>query len=224
MEFLRRHLALLVLGAVIAIGSFNLGFNSGEKSLSTSAAGIMNAEEGKPADVDFAPFWKAWNLLNERYVSASSTAKVTNNQEKVWGAISGITDSLHDPYTVFFPPVESKLFESDIRGNFEGVGMEIVAKDGAITVIAPLKDSPASRAGIMASDRIVKINDNETANLTTEGAVLIIRGPKDTQVTLTIVREGQSEPFDLEVTRDVINIPTIGTRELPGGIFVVELY
>ena len=224
MEFLKKHVALLVLGAVIAIGSFYLGFNSGEKSLSTAIVGIENAAEDQPVSVDFAPFWKAWNLINEKYVPASTTSKAIGDQEKVWGAIKGLTDSLDDPYTVFFPPVESELFEADIRGNFEGVGMEVVAKDGAITVIAPLKNSPASRAGIMAGDRIVKIDDKETSNLSTEDAVQIIRGPKGTRVTLTIFRNGETEPFDVGVVRDVINIPTINTKELPGGIFIIELY
>ncbi len=102
--------------------------------------------------------------------------------------------------------------------------MEVVAKDGAIIGIAPLKNSPASRAGIIAGDRIVKIGNKETSNLSTEDAVGIIRGPKGTWVTLTIFRNGAKEPFDIEVVRDVIDIPTIDTRELPGGIFVIELY
>ncbi|MDO8569662.1 MAG: S41 family peptidase [bacterium] len=224
MEFLRKHAALLIIGVIIAIGSFNLGFNSGEKSLSTAVVGIENTAEGKPTNVDFAPFWKAWNLINEKYVPASTTAKTVDSQEKVWGAIQGMTNSLGDPYTVFFPPVESELFESDIRGNFEGVGMEVVAKDGAITVIAPLKNSPASRAGIMAGDRIIKIDNKETANLSTEDAVGLIRGPRGTRVTLTIFRNGAKEPIEIEVVRDVIDIPTIDTKELPGGIFLIELY
>lgn len=224
MEFLKKHLALLIIAVVIAVGSFSLGFNSGEKSLATTIGGIENITEGKPTNVDFAPFWKAWNLLNEKYVPASTTAKTVNDQEKVWGAIQGLTNSLGDPYTVFFPPVASELFESDIRGNFEGVGMEVVAKDGAITVIAPLKNSPASRAGIMAGDRIIKIDSKETANLSTEDAVQLIRGPGGTQVTLTIIRNGTKEPFGVKVVRDVIDIPTIDTKELPGDIFVIELY
>ena len=146
------------------------------------------------------------------------------DQKKVWGAIEGLTDSLGDPYTVFFPPVESKLFEADIRGNFDGIGAEILAQDGAITVIAPLKNSPAEKAGIIAGDRIIKINDKETSSLSTEDAVQLIRGERGTQVVLTIFRSGVKEPFDVTVTRDVIDIPTINTKELPNGIFVIELY
>ncbi|OHA88968.1 MAG: hypothetical protein A3C70_00460 [Candidatus Zambryskibacteria bacterium RIFCSPHIGHO2_02_FULL_43_14] len=224
MEFLRRHAALFVLGVIIAFGSYNLGLNSGTKNVSATITRVENATEEGLSDVDFAPFWRAWNLINEKYVPASTTAKTVDNQEKVWGAIGGLAESLGDPYTVFFPPVESKLFEDDIRGNFEGVGMEVVAQEGAITVIAPLKNSPASRAGIIAGDRIIKIGSKETVNLSTEDAVQLIRGPKGTQVTLTIFRNGTKEPFEMKVTRDVIDIPTIDTRELPGGIFVIELY
>ena len=224
MEFLRKHAALLIFGVIIAVGFYNIGFNAGEKSLSGVVIGLENKTEGEPVSVDFAPFWKAWNLIDEKYVPASTTAKVIGDQEKVWGAIQGLTSSLGDPYTVFFPPVESKLFESDIRGNFDGVGMEVVAKDGAITVIAPLKNSPASRAGILAGDRIIKINGKETSNLTTEDAVQLIRGPRGTKVTLTIFRNGIKEPFDIEVIRDIIDIPTAETKELPEGIFVIELY
>ncbi|MDP2642063.1 MAG: S41 family peptidase [bacterium] len=224
MEFLRKHSALLALGVIIAVVSFNLGFNSGERSLSTAVSGIENTSEEKPDGVDFAPFWRAWNLINEKYVPASTTAKTVTDQEKVWGAIQGLTGSLGDPYTVFFPPVESKLFESDIRGDFEGVGMEIVAQDGAITVIAPLKNSPAENAGIIAGDRIIKVGEKETSSLTTEDAVQLIRGPKGTRVTLTVFRNGEKEPFEVEVVRDVINVPTISTNQLPNDIFVIELY
>src|SRR3990167_5541315 len=224
MEFLRKHAGLLIVGAVIAIIFYNVGFSAGGKALTADRAGLENTEEGEPISVDFAAFWKAWNLLNEKYVPASTTAKAVGDQEKVWGAIEGLTDSLGDPYTVFFPPVESKLFEADIRGNFDGIGAEILAQDGAITVIAPLKNSPAEKAGIIAGDRIIKINDKETSSLSTEDAVQLIRGERGTQVVLTIFRSGVKEPFDVTVTRDVIDIPTINTKELPNGIFVIELY
>src|SRR3990167_9404631 len=224
MEFLRKHSALLILALIIAFTSYRVGVNVGEETKANLTQRLENATEDQPMGVDFASFWKVWSLLEEKYVSASTTAKTVNEQEKVWGAIEGLADSLGDPYTVFFPPVESEMFESDIRGNFEGVGMEIVAEDGAITVIAPLKNSPASRAGLMAGDKIIKVGDRTTSSLSTEDAVQLIRGPKGTKVSLTIFRTGVKEPFEVQVTRDVINIPTISTKSLPGGIFVIELY
>lgn len=224
MTFLRKHGALVGLGIVIAALSFSLGFRNGTKEVAVITPSLENQEEGQPKGVDFAAFWKAWNLINEKYVSASSTAKQVGDQEKVWGAIQGLAGSLKDPYTVFFPPVESKMFEADIRGNFEGVGMEVLAQDGAITVIAPLKESPAARAGIMAGDRIVKINGSETNALSTEDAVQLIRGARGTAVNLTVFRKGVKEPFDLNVVREVINIPTINVSRLPNGIFKIDLY
>lgn len=223
MEFFRKHAAVLAAGALIAAAFYTIGYNSGEDSVNSVVANIEGTEN-QPLSVDFSPFWKAWNLINEKYVPASTTSETVTDQEKVWGAIQGLTDSLGDPYTVFFPPVEAELFESDIRGNFEGIGAEIVAQEGAITVIAPLRDSPAERAGLQAGDRIIKIGDRETTSITTEDAVQIIRGPRGTAVNLTIFRNEVSEPFEVRVVRDIINIPTLSTEELPGGIFLIELY
>ena len=224
MEFLRKHSALLILALIIAFTSYRVGVNVGEETKANLTQRLENATEDQPMGVDFASFWKVWSLLEEKYVSASTTAPDVSDEEKVWGAIEGLTSSLGDPYTVFFPPVESEMFEADIRGNFEGIGAEIVAQEGAITVIAPLKDSPAERSGLQAGDRIIKIDDRETTGLSTEDAVQIIRGERGTPVVLTIFRAEAKEPFDVTVVRDTINIPTIDTKELPNGIFVIELY
>jgi carboxyl-terminal processing protease len=224
MEFLRKHAAVIGLAVLIAAVFYGAGIREGERHTSATASFLENTAEGAPAAVDFSAFWKAWNLINEKYVPASTTAENIEDQEKVYGAIKGLASSLEDPYTVFFPPVESEMFESDIRGNFEGVGMEVLAQDGAITVIAPLKNSPAFRAGIIAGDKIIKINNEATSGLSTEDAVQLIRGPQGTRVTLTLFRSGVKEPFDVSVTREVIDIPTINTAILPGGVFKIDLY
>jgi carboxyl-terminal processing protease len=213
-------LAAILLAALF----FYAGFHAGKNSAQQTAIGVSNMELGQPADVDFAPFWKAWNILNDKFVQASTTAPTVGNQEKVWGAIEGLTASLGDPYTVFFPPVESEMFESDIRGNFEGVGMEILSQDGAITVIAPLKGSPAEKAGILPGDKIVRINGKPTADMTTEEAVQLIRGPRGEEVKVTVFRNGTEEPFEVGIVRDVIDIPTINSRDIGNGIFMIELY
>jgi len=224
MEFLKRHQSLVITGILIAVVSFYAGKREGTLSSAGRATDLQNQTMDQPGNVDFSSFWKAWNTINEKYVPASTTAETVTTQDKVYGAIEGLASSLGDPYTVFFPPVESKLFESDIRGNFEGVGMEILAQSGALTVIAPLKGSPAERAGMQAGDRIIKIGDKETNGLTTEDAVQIIRGPKGTPVSFTVVRQDKKEPFEVTVVREVIDIPTINTQELPGGIFKIDLY
>jgi carboxyl-terminal processing protease len=224
MEFLRKHAAVVALVFVVGVGSYFVGVEKGSHRLSNAASALEGENTERPSNVDFSAFWKAWNLINEKYVPASTTAEQISDDEKVYGAIQGLAGSLEDPYTVFFPPVEAEIFESDIRGNFEGVGMEVLAQGGAITVIAPLKNSPAERAGMQAGDRIIRINEKETAGLSTEDAVLIIRGPRGTSVKLTIVRPGVKEPFEVSIERAVIDIPTINTQALPGGVFKIDLY
>ncbi len=224
MELLRKHSALITVAVALVLSSYFIGVHKGRGEVSTQVVDLLNQTADKPSAVDFAPFWKAWNLINEKYVPASSTQKQVNDQEKVYGAIKGLADSLGDPYTVFFPPVESEMFEADIRGNFEGVGMEVLAQDGAITVVSPLKGSPASRAGMLAGDRIIKIDGKDTSGLTTEDAVQIIRGPRSTSVTLTVFRNSIKQPFDVTIIRETISIPTINTERLSGGIFKIDLY
>ena len=224
MELLKKHSALIVVGLVLVTSAYYAGLRNGRDQVSAVVLGLENQTTDQPREVDFSPFWKAWNLIAEKYVPASTTKETIDNQEKVYGAIKGLANSLEDPYTVFFPPVEAKLFEADIRGNFEGVGMEILAQEGAITVVSPIKNSPASRAGMLPGDRIIKINGKETSGLTTEDAVQLIRGPRGTSVTLTVFRNGNKQPFDVSVERDIINIPTINTSTLPGDIFKIDLY
>jgi len=176
--------------------------------------------DGKPiTDEQFAPFWKVWNTLNEKFV----TATTTDSQKRIWGAIQGLAASQGDPYTVFFPPEEDKAFKGDIAGNFEGVGMEIGIKDGILTVVTPLKNSPADKAGVMAGDKIVKIDDMSTNDLSVDKAVKKIRGAKGTTVKLILYREGNSEPIEKSIVRDVIDIPTLET-EKKNGVYIIKLF
>ncbi|MDP3726381.1 MAG: S41 family peptidase [bacterium] len=171
--------------------------------------------------VDFSPFWKTWNTINEKFVSTAST---TADQEKVWGAIGGLVDSLNDPYSVFLPPQESETFAENISGNFGGVGMEIGVEEGILTVIAPLKNTPAEKAGILSRDKILKIDEAETTKMRVDEAVRLIRGPIGTEVSLTIKRVGVEKPFEIKIKRDVITIPTIDTEKLPEGVFLIKFY
>lgn len=224
METLRKHAALIVIALLIALGSYQLGVRNGENTLSVAAPMLENENAGQPTAVDFSPFWKVWNLIEEKYVPASTTAETVGDEEKIYGAIEGLAQSLGDPYTVFFPPVESEMFASEVRGNFEGVGMEVLAEEGAITVVTPLKDSPASRAGILAGDKVIKIDDKPTSGLSTEDAVTLIRGHKGTAVRLTIFRSGAKEPFEVRVVRDTINLPVINTELIGTDVFKIDLY
>ncbi|HRH22498.1 MAG TPA: S41 family peptidase [Candidatus Paceibacterota bacterium] len=232
----KRFSLAIILGFVI-LGSFSFGFFAGSTQGPESAvpALIANSDSAIQDSVDFSTFWKAWTVLNDKFAGTS-----TPPQERVWGSIKGLADSFNDPYTVFFPPEEAKIFEEEIKGNFEGVGMEVGIKDGRITVVAPIKGSPAERAGIKTGDQILKIGDTSTEGLALEAAIKLIRGKAGTSVTLTLGRTGEKAPLEIKVTRAVIDIPTIrtktkdevatagstqsGTGLRKDGIFVIELY
>src|SRR3989338_1152480 len=158
-------------------------------------------------NTDFAPFWQAWDLIEQKYVNIGDVKR----QDMVYGAISGMLKSLGDPYTVFFPPKENAEFQSEVKGAFEGVGMEVGMRKNIITIIAPLKDSPAEKAGVKAGDKILKIDDHSASGLTLEEAVRYIRGPKGTKVKIIVARDGEESTLTIEIERAVINIPVIDT-------------
>jgi len=172
-----------------------------------------------PEEIDFSLFWEAYHKLQEKFVDKTKI----DIQKMIYGAISGMVKSLGDPYTVFFPPEETKRFEEDVKGQFEGVGMEIGIKKGQLQIIAPLEGTPAQRAGLRTGDKIIKINDTETSDLTIDEAVNLIRGPKGTEVKLTILREGWEKPKDFKIVRAVIDIPSL-KWEMKDDIIYLKIY
>jgi len=185
---------------------------------------------GAPTGVDFSPVWKAWSILDEKFVPAAvssttplATTTAAQDQNRVWGMITGMAASLNDPYTFFLPPTENQQFNDDMSGQFDGVGMEVDVKDDILTVVTPLKGTPADKAGIKSGDQILKINGKDTKGLDVDDAVNVIRGPKGTQVTLTVMRVGWDAPKDIKVTRDTINVPVVTTTARPDGVFVIAL-
>lgn len=173
------------------------------------------------ADTDFASFWKAWEIVDEKFPEASEVG----SRDRMYGAIKGLLASFGDPYTTFFPPAENEEFETQISGEFSGVGIEIGQKEGILTVIAPLKGTPAERAGIKAGDKIVKIGDEIATDFNIDKAIKLIRGVSGTNVTLTIVREGVTTPQIFTITRAKITVPTIDTQiREADGVFIISLY
>jgi carboxyl-terminal processing protease len=132
----------------------------------------------------------------------------TNSKDLVYGAIKGMLETL-DPHSAFMPPNMYKEMQEETKGRFEGLGIEITIKDGVLTVVSPIEDTPAFRAGILAGDQILKIDGESTKNLTLMDSVKRLRGPKGTKVTITIMREGFAKPKDFALTRDVIPIRSV---------------
>lgn len=222
-EFFRKNWVVTFVAILVLGGTFTTGYYAGRSNPQavTQVTGVDN-KESTTSNVDFSTFWKTWNVLNEKFVPTHSTT-TPNDQAKVYGAIAGLAASYGDPYTVFFPPVENKSFSEEISGSFEGVGMEVDVKEGVLTVISPLKGTPAYNAGIKSGDKILAIDKKSTQGLTTEESIKKIKGKKGTTVTFTILRHGKKDAFDISVVRDVISIPTVDT-ETKGDVFVIHLY
>lgn len=206
---------LLFFAAVFILigGSFLAGYKRGgsnqitatDKFISIDRTVIENKFPSDGKSIDFALFWKVWDLLKIKYVDKATL----NAQELVYGAISGMLKATGDPYTTFFNPEETKAFAEDMGGSFEGIGAELGVKDDILTVIAPLENSPAEKAGLRAGDKIIKIGDKATSDMTVYEAVDLIRGGKGTEVRLTIFRQGDKNTQEILIIRDKIEIKSV---------------
>ncbi|PIY59529.1 S41 family peptidase [Candidatus Wolfebacteria bacterium CG_4_10_14_0_8_um_filter_37_11] len=219
-QWVRLGIATIIV-AIIAVEAFYIGYDKGVKNPETVLIrGVANMDDGKPDAVDFNTFWQSWKILKEKYID---TGKI-DNQTLVYGAISGLFDSLKDPNTVFMPPSDAKKFNEEISGEFSGVGMEIGIRNEQLVIISPLKDTPAEQAGLKAGDKIIKIDDKVSIEMAVDEAVKIIRGPRGTTVVLTIQRNGWSEPKEFSIVRDIIQIPTIDFEMKEDNIAYFHLY
>lgn len=216
-----KSLLLVIITGSLIYFSYSLGFQSGVNSIPSieKISGIEN-KKSQINDVDFAVFWDTWKKIEEKYVDR----KHINKEDMVFGAISGMVDSLGDPYTTFFKPEPAKIFKEDVNGSFSGIGAEIGFRKGVLTIISPLKDSPAENAGIKTGDIIVKVDDKTTMDMSLEEAVSNIRGKKGTDVILTIAREDGDEFKEITITRNTIKIPTIEKELKNEKVGYIKLY
>ncbi|MDB5244722.1 MAG: ctpA [Parcubacteria group bacterium] len=214
--------------ALVAVVAFGAGLsfgNTGSVSSLVSHLPLVGDQLNSTPDesADLADFWKAWNALNANYVITHASSTLPTTKEKIFGAISGLAAAYGDPYTTFFPPKEAKAFAENISGSFAGIGAELDIKDGILTVIAPLKNTPAERAGVKAGDLIAAIDGKSTDGFSTEEAVSKIRGPLGTTVSLTLVRNGK--PIDVKIVRDTIQVPeTDDGIDAKSGVYHIALY
>lgn len=160
-------------------------------------------------DVDFDLFWEVWNITRERYLE-----QPVLDTQLFYGALSGIVNSLGDPYSTFLNPEDTHKFTEELSGSFEGIGAEIGIRKEQLVIIAPLPDTPASRAGLKSGDRILKIDEQNTFGMALDVAVSNIRGPKDTTVKLTILREGWDEYREIPIVRGKIDVKSVRLEEL----------
>ncbi|MBI2065394.1 MAG: S41 family peptidase [Candidatus Yanofskybacteria bacterium] len=216
---------LIVVAVILSLGAgFGGGFWFAKSQIADPSIPIIqkltNQSNGQPQEVNFALFWEVWDSLSEKYVD---TSKI-DLQKMLYGAIEGMVNSVGDPYTVFFEPVVNKKFQEEISGAFGGVGIEIGKRNNTITVIAPLQDTPAFRAGILAEDKILKVDGKIISDMNVEEVVNLIRGKVGTKVILTISRNGESATRDFQLTRETIRIPSVKWQLLDGNIAYLQVY
>ncbi|MFA9261918.1 MAG: S41 family peptidase [Undibacterium sp.] len=217
-----------IIGGVIfglVLFSFYAGYQKGKYGTAMTEAPIAPNEavfrgtaEGQDASIDFALFWKVWNLLKEKYVEQESL----DAKALFYGAIKGMLAATGDPYTTFFDPKENKEFKEELSQSFDGIGAEMQIKDGILTVVAPLDSSPAEKAGIRAGDKVLKINGESTENLALQEAVDKIRGPRGTEVTLSLFHPDEDELREVSVKRDVIVVKSVSV-EMREDIAVIRI-
>ena len=202
---IRKYVLLAALLLLVGGAGYRMGERHIRLSVTPSQQVIVNQDAPKMVTVDFSLFWDVWQRIFRYYIDASTL----DTQKMLWGAISGMVSAAGDPYTVFLPPKENTEFKQDLGGEFEGIGAQLGLKDNHIIVIAPLKGTPAQKAGIRSGDFILKVNDEETVSWTIPQAVNKIRGPRGSTVILTILHDNTQKPLDLSIVRDTILVPSV---------------
>lgn len=185
-----------------------------------SIVGKYEKQDGKwVQNADFDLYWEVWDLLKSDYVNKDSLA----DKQLFYGSLEGLVSSLDDPYSEFMDPQENKQFEEDMSGTFEGIGAEIGIRDDLLTVISPIEGTPAQKAGIMAGDKILEINGESTQGMDINEAVSKIKGPKGTEVVLSIFRNGFDDIKEFKIIRDVISIKSVSYEKLDNNLFLIKI-
>lgn len=169
--------------------------------------------------LDLELFWNVHHILKNNYINEEALS----TESMLYGAIKGLTASLDDPYTVFMSPTETEEFQNSLNGELEGIGAELTVENGLLTIVTPLKGSPAERAGLQTGDIIYKIEDEFAADLPLFDAIMKIRGPRGTPVSLTLFREGLNEPLEVTITRARIEIESVTWEEKENQIAYISI-
>ena len=215
-----------LLGIVLVLTAFVSGYRIGAYQGARTVVpegegrvvGVGEVPKELMGDVEFRLFWDVWNEVKDRFYR-----RPVSDKDLFYGALEGLVRGAGDPYSTFFDPRDTELFNQELEGSFEGVGMEIGIRDGQLQVIAPLPDTPAERAGLMPGDKIYLIDDEDTTEMSLEDAVFNIRGERGTEVVLTIGRDGLTEVEEISVIRDVIEIDSLEWVIRDDGIMYVDM-
>lgn len=180
---------------------------------------IKNKNQEIPSSVDFSKFWVVWDDVTQKHVR-----KPINPEKLLDGAIHGMVNAVGDPYTSYFNIEENAETKNALNGKYEGIGAQLGFDENKNLIIqSPLEGSPAIQAGILAGDRILAINGEDTTGMSMTAAVDKIRGEAGTTVTLTIFRSSLKEPKDVPIRRDTIKIDSVTWEDKGDGIAYIKL-
>jgi len=206
---------MFVVGFVMLLigvtGGYFIGLNRNSLPLPGVASASIDRSVPEGKNVDFTLFWQIWDTLEKSYFDKGKL----DPSVMVTGAVKGMVASLGDPYTIFLTASENKVTEEDLSGNFEGIGIQIGYRGTQLAVISPLPNSPAEQVGVEAGDYILGIKDPSrdvevsTSGMTLPTAVQTIRGDAGTEVILTLLREGNDQPFEKAIKRQSIDVPSV---------------
>ncbi|MCD4705814.1 S41 family peptidase [bacterium] len=219
-KFLKASLAIFLLIFVFLLG-LTVGEEKDFRKTIGNGKAVINKDalkENSDSNIDFNLFWEVWDIIQNSYVDGP-----VPNEQLFYGALAGEVASLGDPYSIFLDPEISKEFEKELASEFEGIGAEIGMKNKMLTIISPLPDSPAEKAGLKPGDKIYKIDDKEAMYLTLNEAVSLIRGDAGTKVVLTVFRKGEDSEIDIEIIRNKIHFDTVKWEIKNNSILYVEV-
>lgn len=206
------YAALLFLFLIIFCGGYVLGqSNIAPFQLVGAAIGTSGEDQE-----NFRPFWETWEFIHDEYFD-----QPLDDELLVEGAIEGMLATLDDPNTIYLSPENEQAARQAMDGNLEGIGAEVTSEDGAIIIVAPFEGSPAEAAGLKQGDILRQADGVDLTGMDVANAAALIRGPAGTTVHLAIERDG--EVFEVEVKRDVINIPSVRGEILEDNIAYVRL-
>ena len=233
---------LYIIGAVVVIlllaGTFSVGvFVGGVFAAPNEATTLQDlpsilaevttpqtpntTEEDSPEDIEaiFEPFWQAWDLVHELYVD-----QPVDNEAMMRGAISGMMDSLGDQHSSYMDPDQFRQANIPLEGEYEGIGAWVDPDGEYLTIVSPMPDSPAEQAGLKPGDKIIAVDGEDMTGIDGNLVIREVLGPAGSSVTLTILREESSEPFDVTLQRAKITVPSVDGEMLDENIAYVQLF
>jgi len=216
------HFLIYILVAVVSFvlgwQAVGFGYLSGG-GVNINRNGIVEKESDIANDIDLDLYWTIWEQLDKYYFDEDKLDEET----LIYGSIKGLVDSLGDPYTVFMTPEESEEFSASLEGTLEGIGAELTVEGNNLVIVSPLRNSPAEKAGLLPGDIIFLIEGEPASEMTLFDAIMSIRGEKGTTVTLTIIRDGLEDAFEVSIVRDTIDIESVTIEKLDGDITYISV-